>query len=197
MSTAPPTSARHRAETVGAFNELSVVESYELEGEFPPHWLGNLAAHLAAHGLDVESVDARLLDGGVWKIGLQVAGQAPPSERELIELACLRYQNDSVLRGSLSHYRLVREGSCLVLTLRAEDQTGFLAQLCADLAAHALFPVRVEARCEGGLITDAFWLTGIAHGVPHHETEATLRRFLSAWQAGTLRSSPGPPRASF
>lgn len=170
------------------------MESYSLEGEFPPHWLGNLAAHLAAHGIDVESVDARLLEGGLWEISLQVEGQAPPSEKEVVELARLRYQQDAVVRGKLIRYGLLREETCLFLSLHARDQRGFLAQLCADLAAHALFPVRVEARGEGGLIDDAFWLKGIAHSIPHQETEATLRRFLRAWQAGTLRSSIRPPR---
>ena len=169
-----------------------MIESYDFEGEFPPHWLGNLAAHLAAHGLDVESVDAQLLDGGLWKIALRVEGQAPPSAKELVELARLRYQHDSVLRGALIRYSLLRENTCLFLSLRAKDQRGFLAQLCADLAAHALFPVRVEARGEGGQVDDAFWLKGIAHSVPHQETEATLRRFLGAWQSGTLRSSMRP-----
>jgi hypothetical protein len=171
-----------------------VIESYEFEGEFPPHWLGNLAAHLAAHAIDVETVDARLEDGGVWKVSLQVSGHAPPSERELLALLRLHYQNDSLLRGTLSRYRLSRDSACLFLALRASDQRGFLAQLCADLAAHALFPVRVEARCERGQIEDSFWLKGIAHSVPHPETEATLRRFLNAWQAGTLRSSMRPPK---
>lgn len=184
----------HRSETVGAFTVNTVIESYEFEGEFPPHWLGNLAAHLASDGLDVDSVDAKLGDGGMWKVALTISGQAPPSQRELLALLRLHYQNNSLLRGTLTRYRLLRDSSCLFLALGAQDQTGFLAQLCADLAAHALFPVRVEARCEGGQIDDSFWLKGIAHSVPHPETEATLRRFLSAWQAGTLRSSIRPPR---
>lgn len=171
-----------------------MIESYEFEGEFPPHWLGNLAAHLATHAIDIESVDASLQESGLWTVSLQVRGHAPPSQKELLALLRLHYQNASLHRGTLSRYRLFRDSSCLFLALRAYDQRGFLAQLCADLAAHALFPVRVEARCDRGLVEDSFWLKAIAHAPPHTETEATLRRFLSAWQAGTLRSSTRPPR---
>ncbi len=170
-----------------------MVESYHFEGEFPPHWLGNLAGHLSTHGIDVDAVNAHLGERGVWRISVRLRSELPPSEKELAAMARLNFERTRAERGPLSRYLLVRETSGLYLSIRAEDRRGFLAQLCADLAAHALFPVRVEAQCDEGQINDSLWLKGIGHAVPHQETEASFRRFLATWESGNLRSSMRPP----
>ncbi len=170
-----------------------MIESYQLEGEFPPHWLGNLAGHLSAHGIDVDGVEAQLGEGGLWRITVRLRSDLPPSVGELSAMARLHFEHARIERGPLSRHWLVREESGLYLSIRAEDRTGFLAQLCADLAAHALFPVRIDAHCQEGVVNDALWLRGIGHAVPHPETEAAFRRFLAAWETGNLRSSMRPP----
>lgn len=171
------------------------IESYSFTRDLPPQWLGNLTAHLAAHHMDVDSVRAELADGGIWKVDVTVHAQFPPSERELVAMALLKYDVDELRRGPLARYFLRRSDDTLHLVLRAENRTGFLARLCADLAAHALFPVRVDARSADGWIDDGFWLRGIGHAPPHAETEAALQRFLEAWQSGHLLRHPSlrPP----
>jgi hypothetical protein len=172
--------------------------SYSFVSELPPHWLGNLTGHLAAHAVHIEAVRARLLEGGRWEVDVTICAEFCPSERELIAMAQLRYDAHNLDRGPLAQYNLRRQTDTLHLALRAEDRIGFLARLCTDLASHALFPTRVDARTLEGWIEDSFWLVGIGHVAPHAETEAAVRRFLDAWQAGTLSRHPSlrPPSSS-
>jgi hypothetical protein len=165
-------------------------KSYEFTAELPPHWLGNLSGHLAGQNVDIGSVDAALLTAGMWKVSASIlTGEGAPSQRELTEMARLTFASPDETRTRLFQYWIVREESCLYLSLRAVDRTGFLARLCADLAAHALFPVHVEAKCGDGVVVDSFRLRGIGHSVPHQETYASLMRFMESWRAGRLGRS--------
>lgn len=166
-------------------------KAYEFTAELPPHWLGNLAGHLAGQGIDIGSVDAALLTAGLWKASVTIlVSDAAPSQRELTEMARLTFATPEETRTRLFQYWIVREESSLYLSLRAADRTGFLARLCADLAAHALFPVHVEAKCGDGVVVDSFRLRGIGHSVPHQETHASLLRFMESWRSGRLGRTP-------
>lgn len=167
-----------------------VTESYSLRGDFPPHWLGNLTAHLAGRQIDVDNLQAEIVGGTEWCVEMRLRSLFPVGGLNLEAMACERYESSEPERGTLSQYWLRRSDGSLHLALRAEDRLGFLARLCSDLAALALFPVRVDARSGSGWLTDTFWLLGIGRSVPHDETEAALVRFLDGWRSGNLSRSP-------
>src|SRR5690606_25105195 len=86
---------RHLPETVLGSNSKSSIrqviaahamnqKSYEFAAELPPHWLGNLAGHLAGQSADIRSVDATLVTGGVWQVSVAILmSESAPSQREL------------------------------------------------------------------------------------------------------------------
>jgi hypothetical protein len=154
-----------------------------LEGEFLPFWIGNLAAGLAAQRVSI--VSGRGSGTGLrWNASflLDFAGSSADAAA-LDYVALANSENPSLIDTAISLTRCScrrTPAKSLELTLEGPDQSGFLAKLLRKLALLTLFPMEFEINTQGKQIQDRFILGGIGGVAPSDTLQATLEKVLQA-----------------
>lgn len=159
-------SERARRERAPGFDCVREDDLWHLRiwGFLPRDWCGNLALHCFAAGLDIRHGEARRLEPNRW-VGSFLLGSS--TERGAAGIDFLRMaRHRPSLAGrhhdiALESFAVVRPASSdepVVVSVRAPDRLGSLAQVLDCFAVCGLVLERLSVQTVGEVACDRFWL---------------------------------------
>lgn len=153
----------------------------QLGGGLPPEWVGSLCSGLSSRKISVERGYARQVQRGSWESLFVVRPMSQDVDAASIDyrgmaLAPKVVQADRTL-PTIQSFQLEENADSLFLSIRAEDQLGFLARLLSGFSFLMLFAHEMKIETVGVEAQDTFVLRGFGGAAP---TPDKSERLLSS-----------------
>lgn len=142
----------------------------QLGGGLPPEWVGSLCTGLSAKQISVERGYARQIQRGTWESLFVVRPTASGIDTSSIDyramaLAPKVVQPDRSL-PSINSFQLDKNEDSLFLSIRANDELGFLARMLSGFSFMMLFAHEMKIETVGVEAQDTFVLRGFGGAAP-------------------------------